>query len=250
MTGDLRTTELNDFDSIADIYDQLVDWAPYGKWVENLERRLRRRGLQPGAWLLDAACGTGLSVLPWLERGYRVVGVDCSEPMLRLARERLRRAGHTTELSLGDLRDLRLDRRFDAAVCMHSGLDYLLVTADLAQAFRSLRGSLREGGLLAFDKCLDQPDFYSTDYSSHRRLKDGTADFQYHWDRGRAVLVQRCSVVRRVDGCTRRAEFVYHLQATPPDELVAMVEEAGFRVLEPPQQFHASDPGMGIFLAV
>jgi SAM-dependent methyltransferase len=243
-------TPINDFDCIADVYDELVDWAPYESWVAGLEKRLRCWGLKPGDTILDAACGTGLSTLPWVRRGYRVVGTDGSAAMLERARERMRQAAYEVELKLQNLLELDPGRAFDAAVCMHSGLDYILDDADLGRAFRSLRGCLRTGGLLAFDKCLDEPAFYKDDYADRRELSCGSAEFQYRWDRGKRLLEQRCTVYRDPGRGPRRTTVVYHLKAVPADELAAMVERAGFKVLEWPKTFRASDPGMGIFRAV
>jgi len=245
-----ETIPFNDFDCIADVYDELVDWAPYEKWVNALHKRLRRRGMTRGDLILDAACGTGLSLLPWLKRGYEVVGTDCSEAMLRQAQARLERAGYWAELRRQPLTDLELERKVRVAVCMHSGLDYILDDAELARAFRSLRGCLEEGGLLAFDKCLDVPAFYRQDYADRRRLSFGTAEFHYRWDRSRRMLEQHC-IVSRLDGrMPARTEVIYHLKATPPAALNRMLEEAGFRMLEPVKNFKVSDPGMGIYRAV
>ncbi len=241
---------LNDFDCIADVYDELVDWAPYEDWVAALEKRLRHWGLPRGASILDAACGTGLSALPWLQRGYRVVGADASPHMLERARDRIRKAGYEAEFQLHDLLRLDLGRTFDATICMHSGLDYVLEDADLERAFRSLRACLKTGGLLAFDKCLDEPAFYRDDYSDRRDLSCGSVEFEYHWDRARRLLEQRCTVHRRLGSGPSRTSVVYHLKAVPVEDLVAMTERAGLRVLERPKTFRVSDPGMGIFRAV
>ena len=247
MSGSNSESSTNDFDAIADVYDELVDWAPYESWVESLEARLRRWGLKPGDHVLDAACGTGLSTLPWVRRGYRVLGTDRSATML--ARARARTAGYQVEFQLEDLLRLKPGRECDAAVCMHSGLDYVLDDADLRQAFRSLRGCLRRGGMLAFDKCLDEPAFYREDYSDSRELSCGTAEFHYRWDRSRRLMEQRCTVYRTRGAGPRQTTVIFYLKAVPTDELAAMVEEAGFAVLEPPKTFHVADPGMGIFRA-
>ena len=241
---------LNDFDAIADVYDELVDWAPYDVWLADLEKRLRRWGLKPGDLILDAACGTGLSTLPWVRMGYHVVGADGSEAMLGRARERMKQAGYEVEFACQDLLALDFGRQFDAAVCMHSGLDYILDDEHLERAFRSLRACLEPGGLLAFDKCLDEPSFYREDYCDSRELSCGSAQFDYRWDRCRRLLEQRCTVSRRRGNGPRRTEVVYRLKAVPPDQLVAMVEGAGFTTLEQPKQFTVPDPGMGIFRAV
>ena len=141
-------------------------------------------------------------------------------------------------------------RTFDAAVCMHSGLDYILDDADLEMAFRSLRGCLRTGGLLAFDKCLDEPAFYRDDYSNWRRLSCGHAQFEYRWDRTRRLLEQRCTVTRTDGDGPPRTDVVFHLKAVAPDELTAMVLRSGFELVKAPRQFTVPDPGMGIFRAV
>ncbi len=241
---------VNDFGCIADVYDELVGWAPYGRWVDALAERMSTWGLGPGDWILDAACGTALSTLPWARMGYNVVGADISERMLRRARRRAREEGLELEFIRQDVTDLRPGRTFDAVICMHSGLDYLEDDADLRRAFRSMRGCLRRHGLLAFDKCLDVPEFYSEDYTENRSLSCGTAEFSYRWNRARRLFRQEL-VVRR-DGvhgapCTK---VTYHLHATPPDRLSRWLEEAGFRELEAVGQFSILDPGMGIFRAV
>jgi SAM-dependent methyltransferase len=250
MGSECGAQAVNDFGAIADVYDELVDWAPYEEWVAGLEPRLVRRGLARGARLLDVACGTGLSTLPWLERGYRVVGVDASATMLARCRRRIEGAGYRAELLCQDVLHLAPGGPFDAAVCMHSGLDYLLDEGDLAAAFRSLRGCLARGGLLAFDKCLDEPVFYRRDYRERRDLSCGRVEFHYHWDRSRRLMEQRCTVVRTRGRGPARTDVLFQLRSTPPDELVAMVEDAGFKMLEPLKQFIPSDPGMGIFRAV
>ncbi len=242
---------LNDFDCLADVYDELVAWAPYEDWVRALVRRLTRHGLRKGDLVLDAACGTGLSSIPLAGAGYRVVGVDRSEEMLGYARAKACQAGLRVEFVQGDLLVLDLPLRFDAAVCMHSGLDYILDLNELARAFRSLRGQLRVGGLLAFDKCLDEPGFYQQPRTDRRRLSRGTATFYYFWDRERKLFDQRCVVERDgPDGRTWRTEVLHRMLAVEPRALIRMVEAAGFKTLEPPRSFTTADPGMGIFRAL
>ena len=244
-------TETSDFDAIADVYDELVSWAPYGQWVCDLQRRLASYGLKRGQLLLDVACGTGLSTIPWAERGYRVVGIDRSERMLEEARKKLRGKRLEVEFVRADILTLELPLEFDAALCMHSGMDYFLDTDDLARAFRSLRKRLREGGLLAYDKCLDEPAFYRDPYSDSHKISCGEAVFHYSWDRGRRLFEQRCAVHRSGEGgATWCTAVVHRMMAVPLQELIELTESAGFKLLEPPRQFTVADPGMGIFRAV
>lgn len=242
---------VNDFGPIVDVYDELVSWAPYRRWVDDLEARLRHHGLPRRARLLDAACGTGLSTLPWLKKGYSVTAVDHSEDALRVAREKVRGEDYPVRLVQSDLLKLDLDGPFHAAVCMHSGLDYLLDEDELQRALTNLRGPLEKGSLLTFDKCLHRPGFYRDEVTTRRSLDCGEAVLTHTWDRRRRLMKQECVIIRRRDGEeVGRDRVVFYLKAVPLEDLLDMVERAGFRVLERPRPFKVHDPGMGIFRAV
>ncbi len=242
---------INEFGPIAEVYDQLVAWAPYDQWVQDLVARLRQHGLSRVGAILDVACGTGLSTFPLARLGYDVTGVDCSEPMLEQARRKAQENQIDVDFVQADLVEMRLRRRFDAVVCVHSGLDYILDLSTLQRAFHTAREHVKEGGLFAFDKCLDEPEFYRENTSNSRDLENGTAIFQYDWDASSKVFRQKCVVWRKGKGEEReRTEVVHEMLAVPPEQLIDMVEQARFEVLEPPTQFSISDPGMGIFRAI
>ena len=59
---------------------------------------LRRAGVEAKS-LVDAGCGTGRMTVELAREGARVVGVDISEGMLRVAAERLRREGVRAQLA-------------------------------------------------------------------------------------------------------------------------------------------------------
>src|SRR4051794_35557343 len=90
------------YDAAADGYDLLTaDWD-YEPWAAAIERLARRQGLR-GRRLLDVACGTGASFLPFLDRGYEVLACDASPEMARLAREK---AGERAVVDVADMRSL------------------------------------------------------------------------------------------------------------------------------------------------
>ena len=97
--------------------------------------------------MLDLCCGTGLLAGELIERGYRVVGVDASDAMLGLARERL---GPDVALSRMTLPDLVVEGVFDAAVCTFDGLNYL-TPDDFRLTMAAVAGRLRPAGWLVFD---------------------------------------------------------------------------------------------------
>ena len=51
-------------------------------------RLLRQRGIRDG-FVVDVGCGTGVLAARLVEAGYRVLGIDLSPSMLRIARPRV-----------------------------------------------------------------------------------------------------------------------------------------------------------------
>ena len=135
------------YESLAPYYDEFTGHHDYGSWVDTLERLTRRHGLA-GRRVLDTACGTGKSSLPFLARGYSVAGCDISGAMLDRARARL---GDDVPLVRRDLRGLGEIGRFDLVCCIDDGLNYLLEPAEIVAALRGMAANLDEDGLVLFD---------------------------------------------------------------------------------------------------
>jgi SAM-dependent methyltransferase len=135
------------YDALAPGYDDLTRGHDHARWTELLEARARAAGLT-GRRLLDAACGTGNTMLPMLERGYEVTGVDISEAMLAQAR---RKTGGRARLLAADVRDLPEIGRFDLVWCLGDALNYLDTSAELTATLSSFRRNLAPGGVVVFD---------------------------------------------------------------------------------------------------
>jgi SAM-dependent methyltransferase len=101
---------------------------------------------------LDIACGTGLTLAFFRERGWWSVGVDASVPMLELARKR------SANVIAGDMRALPLRRKFARITCLYDSLNHLIERSDLVEAFRSVRSVMDHDSLFLFD--MNHPEIY------------------------------------------------------------------------------------------
>ena len=106
---------------------------------------------QQGGAVLELACGTGQLTIPIALDGHPTVGLDLSEAMLTVARERASAASASVAFVQGDMRDFALDREFDLIVVARNSLLHLLSTADLLGAFVAVRHHLAPNGIFAFD---------------------------------------------------------------------------------------------------
>ena len=66
-------------------------WANFN--TDGPEIEYFRRHVEHALPVLDAGCGTGRLLVPWLQAGIDVDGCDASADMVALCRERARRAG-------------------------------------------------------------------------------------------------------------------------------------------------------------
>jgi SAM-dependent methyltransferase len=131
---------------LAPFYDELTREHDYGGWTRHLEETALRFGVR-GRALLDAACGTGKSFLPFLERGYEVTACDISPEMVALARAK----APAVEPFVADMRALGELGSFDLITCLDDSVNYLLDDGDLEAAFASFAANLAPDGVLVFD---------------------------------------------------------------------------------------------------
>lgn len=102
--------------------------------------------VRPGERVIDVGCGSGPYLEALVKMGAQVTGVDYSAEMLRLAKERLARAGiHDVPLIQADARDLSaIAGPFDWVLAVGL-LDYV---PDTLQVLREFNRLLRAGGRL------------------------------------------------------------------------------------------------------
>jgi SAM-dependent methyltransferase len=137
----------------AAAYDAVYLAKDYTSECDLIEELFRSYGKKPIASVLDLGCGTGNHALLLASRGYEVLAVDSSPHMLAEAEKKLRASslGDKCKFHEGDIRQLDLDRRFDAVVVMFAVLGYQLENADVLSTLNTARKHLKNAGLLIFD---------------------------------------------------------------------------------------------------
>jgi SAM-dependent methyltransferase len=109
--------------------------------------------VEHGQPALDAGCGSGRLLVPWLRAGYDVDGCDASADMIARCRERVRRAGLTANVWVEPLHQLAPPRRYRTIVaCGVFGLGS--TRAQDEEALRRFHDCLEPGGTLLLDNQL------------------------------------------------------------------------------------------------
>lgn len=142
-----------DFDKIARDYDRMnhlmtagLDrwWRLYGTRAA-CPRNLRKQDacVPTENKVLDVACGTGDMCLLLAKRGFAVTGVDLSEEMLAIARQKTASSNFqlsTFNFQLGDAEHLPFeDASFDAVTCAFGVRNFVHLEQGLGEMLRVLK---------------------------------------------------------------------------------------------------------------
>jgi SAM-dependent methyltransferase len=218
----------SEYDAFAPFYDAFTAASDYEAWTGHVLALAERLGLR-GRSLLDLACGTGKSFVPFLRRGFAVTGCDVSPGMLAEARRKAPGAA----LVRADLRELGSIGRFDLVTCFDDSLNYLLEDADLAMALASAAANLDRHGLFLFD--LNTLLAYRTTFARDSVAERDGAVFAW---RGESAgdADPGCRAGATIEVFAPREEGLYervssrHVQRHhPAGRVTALMEAAGLR---------------------
>lgn len=103
--------------------------------------------------VLDLGCGTGSHDFMLKDKGYTIHGVDLSEGMINIAKKRSKAMMLNTGISFsqGDIRNVRLNKKFDVVISLFHVMSYQTKDEDLSRAFQTAVDHLEPGGLFVFD---------------------------------------------------------------------------------------------------
>lgn len=134
---------LHDTD-LARSYDQRLAGTP----LLALDLCFAERHFPRPGRLLDLGCGTGRLLVPFALRGFRVLGVDLSAPMLRVAGEKAAAARVVVDRIKANVvaLDCLADGSFDYAACLFSTLGMVAGAAERRRVVAHAHRLLRPGG--------------------------------------------------------------------------------------------------------
>jgi SAM-dependent methyltransferase len=195
------------------------------KQVDFIEARL---GLAKGATILDVGCGLGLHAIELTRRGYLVVGLDLSLPMLSRAADEAQDQGFKINFLHADMREMNFEGAFDAVLLWGTTLGYFDDETNKGVLERIHR-ALKPGGLLLLEvvnrdfAVKSQPNLVWFQGDGCVVMEETAFNF----------IASRLSVKRNVildDG--RQRETTYSIRLYSLHELGQVLHLRGFRVVE------------------
>lgn len=219
-------------------YDKMMGTVDYNGWSRYLMGLLDRNGARKVA---ECACGTGNITWKLVKAGYEVTGLDLSEDMLLVAREKLRKMGLRCPFVCEDMRALSLHKPVDAIIAACDGVNY--VTEGVEAFFTAAHKALKPGGMLLFDVS----SYYKlSKVLSGRTFGDTGEDWGYIWenvfDPDTSLLEMGLTCFIREGSHYSRFEETHLQRAYTEEELTAALKGAGFSRVEVYEAFTLTPP--------
>jgi SAM-dependent methyltransferase len=141
---DQPATEATPFDDGV-LYDLVLGNIDYGF---DFYFKLAKAARGP---VLDIACGTGRILIPCMQAGVDIDGLDLHAGMLNRLRDKATALGLQPRLFQADMASFRLPRRYSLIMIPFNAFVHCLTTDDQIAALVCCREHLEPGGMLALD---------------------------------------------------------------------------------------------------
>ena len=151
------------YQNFAKVYDELMDNVPYDEWGSMIIDKINKYGItKPNRntqdlleseknLIVDLGCGTGTLSQLLYHSGYDMIGIDYSEEMLQIAREKCVAENQEILYLCQDMREFELYSTVGTILCICDSINYLLSAKEVKQTFQLVENYLHPGGLFIFD---------------------------------------------------------------------------------------------------
>ncbi|HOC78667.1 MAG TPA: class I SAM-dependent methyltransferase [Methanofastidiosum sp.] len=134
------------FENYAETYETEVYTKGTIGEIDFIEKEIKH---DKSKKILDIGCGTGRHSIELAKRGYNVTGIDLSECMLEMAKQKAKEAKVKVEFIKADARYLKFEKEFDLALIICEGGFCLMETDEMNyMVLQSASRSLKQEGKL------------------------------------------------------------------------------------------------------
>lgn len=215
------------YSGFASVYDLFMDNVPYDEWADYVQKLLKKFHIEEGL-LLELGCGTGSMTRRLADRGFDMIGIDNSEEMLSVARDKSSE-GYDILYLCQDMREFELYGTVAAVVSVCDSMNYILTDEELLQVFRLVNNYLDPGGLFIFD--LDTQYMYQEvlgDQTIAENREEGSFIWENtYYEEGQMNEVTLTIFVPETGELYRRYEEVHYRRAYSLERVKQLLEEAG-----------------------
>lgn len=220
------------YQHFAEVYDRLMDHAPYEQWVSFTNEVIKRRGNDIKK-VVDLGCGTGEIAIRMDRLGYDVTGVDLSTEMLSLATSKSNEQKGNVRWIKQDIRSLEGFHDVELFISYCDVINYLTDKVDVLHAFEAVYNGLTNDGVFIFD--VHHID-YAKQYLMDQTFTNVEEDIAYIWDcqpgDNHGEMFHHITCFYPSNNAYARFDEMHHQQVYEIEEYVQLLKKVGFAKIE------------------
>lgn len=230
------------YKKFAYVYDDLMYDIDYTAWVCYLEKIFQRFGSNPEV-ILDLGCGTGSTLIEFINQGKRAIGIDSSADMLAVAQNKLIEKNIQAQLIHQDMTDFLYDEPVDVCVSLLDSINHVTDKKALQRMFSKIHLTLKPNGMFVFDintlfkieHTMGNNVFYQVD-------DDCSYIWQCNYNKRKQLNRFDLTFFQRVGDLYEKWEEITYERAYTEEEIIQLLKSANFEVLAVFNEFSFESP--------
>ncbi len=139
---------MSSFKKYSKFYDLFYTEKNYNLEVHYVHELIQKYNSKSKS-ILDIGSGTGKHDYLFAKKGYFVTGIDLSEDMILIAKNKY--SSDNTNFLVGDIVDFEFDKKFDVVCSLFHVFSYFTENDYLDKVIKKINSILNKGGLFIFD---------------------------------------------------------------------------------------------------
>lgn len=218
------------YNRFAYLYDELINDVDYEKWVDYYFKIFERYAINPKLGL-DLGCGTGSMTTALARRSIEMTGVDLSEDMLMVAREKSE--GMDILYLNQDMCEFELYGTVDFIISSLDCINYITDKRDLLKVMKLANNYLNPGGLFIFDiNTRHKLENVIGNNTFILENEDVFCSWQNEYDKKRRICQFYLTFFCRDKDGYKRFDEEHSERAYDIEEIKSIIESSGMRLLK------------------
>ncbi len=219
---------MQSYGEFAKVYDLFMQDVPYEEWAKHIGQIWKKYKIKPKL-IAELGCGTGVLANYFAAKEIEVIGIDNSDQMLAMAKEKSAVQGLDVLYLQQDMQAFELYGTVDSIYSACDSINYILEDDELLQTFKLVNNYLEPGGIFIFD--------INTQYKYETILADNTFAYNleeasYIWENyyEEEEQINEYLVtffVKEKENSYRRFEELHHERMYPLETITRLLEKAG-----------------------
>lgn len=186
--------------------------------------------------VLDVGCGTATHALLLEKMGYNIFGADISQEMLKIAKNKIKKAKSNIKIIKQDMRNLKFRQKFDAVVCMFHTLNHLPTNKDILNAIESSHIVLKNKGIYVIDMGQfkikkSKEELTVQDSYKSKKLMFLVAAHHHYNSKSQLQQTKWIYIIKQKNKISCNVSGIVNTKAVSFTEIKNMLSKAGFRLL-------------------